>query len=113
MWNDCKDTGRGTCRNCSIIQGVPVDHSSHLQIPVAMSSGDAEYKSATTAWMRVSLLQMLLYDLKYLYTSVYAWDKLNQDPTEIIIDNGAAICMTQCSKDTAGNMHDARHFFIM
>ena len=39
-WNDCIDTGRSTGGNCSIMQGGPVDHSSHLPIPVAMSSGD-------------------------------------------------------------------------
>ena len=51
-WNDCIDTGRSTGRNCSIMQGGSVDHSSHLPIPVAMSSGEAEYISAATACMR-------------------------------------------------------------
>ena len=39
-WNDCVDTGRGTGGNIIIMQGGPVDHSSHLQIPVEMSSKD-------------------------------------------------------------------------
>ena len=109
-WNDCIDTGRSTGGNCSIMQGGPVDHSSHLPIPVAMSSGEAEYISAATACMRASHLRMLTYDLKYLCTESYDGDKLNQKPARIIIDNEAAICMAKCNKDTAGNRHVARRF---
>ena len=109
-WNDCIDTGRSTGGNCSIMQGGPVDHSSHLPIPVAMSSGEAEYISAATACMRASHLRMLIYDLKYLCTPEYDGDKLNQKPAKIIIDNEAAICMAKCNKDTAGNRHVARRF---
>ena len=53
-WNDCVDTGRSTGGNCTIVQGGPVDHSSHLPIPVAMSSGEAEYIAAATACTRAS-----------------------------------------------------------
>ena len=109
-WNDCIDTGRSTGGNCSIMQGGPVDHSSHLPIPVAMSSGEAEYISATSACMRASHLRMLTYDLKYLCIESYDGDQLNQKPARIIIDNEAAICMAKCNKDTAGNRHVARLF---
>ena len=109
-WNDCIDTGRSTGGNCSIMQGGPVDHSSHLPIPVAMSSGEAEYISAATACMRASHLRMLIYDLKHLSTTNYDGDKLNEKPARIIIDNEAAICMAKCNKDTAGNRHVARRF---
>ena len=40
-WNDCVDTVRSTGGNISIMQGGPVGHSSHLPVPVAMSSGEA------------------------------------------------------------------------
>ena len=53
---------------------------------------------------------MLIYDLRYLCTAEYDGDKLNQKPAKIIIDNEAAICMTKCNKDTAGNRHVARRF---
>ena len=81
-WNDCIDTGRSTGGNCSIMQWGPVDHSSHLPIPVAMSSGEAEYISAATAWMKASHLRMLIYDLRYLCTAEYDGDKLNQTPAK-------------------------------
>ena len=109
-WNDCIDTGRSTGGNISIVQGGPVDHSSHLPIPVAMSSGEAEYISAATACMRASHLRMLIYDLKYLGTPRYDGDNSNYEPARIIIDNEAAICMAKCNKDTARNSLVARRF---
>ena len=93
-----------------MVQGGLVDHSSHLPIPVAMSSGEAEYISAATACMRASHLRMLIYDLKYLGTPRYDGDNSNYEPARIIIDNEAAICMAKCNKDTAGNRHVARRF---
>ena len=109
-WNDCIDTGRSTGGNCTIVQGGPVDHSSHLPIPVAMSSGEAEYISAAAACMRASHLRMLNYDLRYLGTTEYDGNNIKSQPAKIIIDNEAAICMAKCNKDTAGNRHVARRF---
>ena len=89
------------------MQGEPVDHSSHLPVPVAMSSGEAEYISAAAAYMRASHLRMLLYDLKYLGTSKYDGENMKYEPAKIIIDNEAAIYMADCNKDTAGNRYVA------
>ncbi len=35
---------------------------------------------------------------------------MNYEPARTIIDNEAAICMTKCNKDTAGNRHLAQQF---
>ena len=72
--NDCVDTGRSTGGNISILQGGPVSHSSHLPVPVAMSSGKVENISAAAACMRASHLRMFIYDLKYLGTPKYDGD---------------------------------------
>ena len=80
------------------MQGRPADHSSHLPIPVAMSSGGAEYILVATVYMRAIHLWMLIYDLKYICTAEYDGEKLNQKPTEIIIDNEAAIYMAKCNR---------------
>ena len=53
---------------------------------------------------------MLIYDLKHLGTPKYDGDNLNYEPAKIIIDNEAAICMTKCNKDTAGNRYVARRY---
>ena len=48
-WNDCIDTGRSTGGYVGLFQAGPVDYGSHLPVPVAMSSGEAEYIAAAVA----------------------------------------------------------------
>ena len=64
-WNDCVDTGRSTCGNLAMTQGGAADCSSHLPVPVAMSSGEAEYISVAVACMNASHLRMLVYGLRF------------------------------------------------
>ena len=110
-WNDCVDTGRSTGCHITFIQGGTVDYGSHRQVPVAMSSGEAEYISAAFACMRASYLRMLTYDLKYICSEDYYGDNMEYEPAKIIIDNEAAIFMARYNKDTAGNRHIARRFY--
>ena len=109
-WNDCKDTGRSTGGYISMFQGGAVDHNSHLPIPVAMSSREAEYIAAAVACMRASHLRMLSYDFDFMGTENYEPENIKYDPSVIIIDNEAAIAMASCNKDTAGNRHVARRY---
>ena len=62
-FNDCIDTGRSTGAHITFVQGGAVDYGCHLPVPVAMSSGKAEYITAAVACMRTSHLRMLMYDL--------------------------------------------------
>ena len=94
----------------TFIQGGAVDYGSHLPVPVAMSSGEAEYISAVVAYMRASHLRMLIYDLKYLCSEDCDGDNMEYDPAKIIIDTEATISMAKCNKDTARNRHVARRF---
>ncbi len=109
-WNDCVVTGRSTGGNISLTQGGSGDYSSHLPVPVAMSSGEAEYTSAAVACMKASHLRMLVYDLRFLGSTSYDGDNLKYEPSRIIVDNEAAISMAKCNKDTAGNRHVARRY---
>ena len=70
-WNDCADTGRSTGGYIPLNQGGAVNYGSHLPVPVAMSSGEAEYISASVACMRASHLRMLIYNLKFLGSNTY------------------------------------------
>ena len=90
-----------------MIQAGAVDYGTHLPAPVAMSSGEAEYISAVVACMRASHIRMLVYNLKFLGTIEYDSNEPKYEPATIIIDNEAAISMTTCNKDTAGNRHVA------
>ena len=109
-WNDCVDTGRSTGGYISLLQGGAVDYGSHLPVPVAMSSGEAEYIAAAVACMRASHLRMLIYDLQNMCSRDYNHTEIKQPPAKIIIDNEAAIAMATCNKDTAGNRHVARRY---
>ena len=109
-WNDCIDTGRSTGGYVTYIQGGTADYGSHLPVPVAMSSGEAEYIAAAVACMKASHIRMLMYDLRNLGTEENDLNNVNTEPARIVIDNEAAICMAKCNKDTAGNRHVARRF---
>ena len=109
-WNDCIDTGRSTGGYISSLQGGVVDYGSHLPVPVAMSSGEAEYIAAAVACMRASHLRMLIYDLQHMSSRNYNATDVPHPPAKIIIDNEAAIAMATCNKDTAGNRHVARRY---
>ena len=67
-WNDCVDTGRSTGGHMTLVQGGPIDYGSHLPIPGAMSSGEAEYIASAVAYMRASHLRMLGYDVEKMGT---------------------------------------------
>ena len=59
LWSVCIGTGRSTGGNSAMIQGGIADCSSHLPVPVAMYSGEAEYILAAAAIMKASHLRML------------------------------------------------------
>ena len=109
-WNDCIDTGRSTGGYIAMIQGGAVDYGSHLPVPVAMSSGEAEYIASAVVCMRSSHLRMLGYDIEHMGKIDYNPMEIKYDPSYIIIDNEAAKCMSECNKDTAGNRHVARRY---
>ena len=53
---------------------------------------------------------MLEYDLKHLGAKSYNLNNLSCEPSKIIIDNEAAIVMSEYNKDTTGNRHVARRY---
>ena len=91
-WNDCIYPGRRTCGYIALSQRGAVDYGSHLPVPVAMSSGEAEYISAAVACMRASHLRMLVYDLKFLGSITYDADNLTYEPARVIIDKEGCYC---------------------
>ena len=61
-------TGRSTGAYIIFYQGGPIDHGTHVPVPVAQSSAESEYNSACTAGMALSHFRMLVHEL------------LNEDP---------------------------------
>jgi hypothetical protein len=114
-WQDCPDTGRSTVGYLVFYQGGIVAANSHVPIPVAMSSAEAEYMAACAASMNAAVIRSLLYDMRYLGTREYRMieDKINFQPAILCVDNAAAVAMSQTPKLTKKTRHIARHFHFV
>ena len=106
-WQDCPDTGRSTGAYNILYQGGPIDHGTHVQVPVAQSSAESEYNAACTTGMALKHFRMLIHEL------------LNKDPDIfpeeaplIVLDGKSNMCMAKNGKDTKHTRHTARrmHF---
>ena len=60
-WQDCTDTGRSTGAYIILYQGGPIDHGTHVPVPVAQSSAESEYNIACTAVIVLAHLRVLIY----------------------------------------------------
>jgi KUP system potassium uptake protein len=111
-WQDCPDTGRSTAGEIIYCQGGIVHARSHVPVPVAMSSAEAEYVAACSACMAASHLRMLLYDYKHLGTKHY--NQVNQildiAPSILMVDNQAAVQMGMNDRLTKLTRHISRRF---
>ena len=67
-WQDCPDTVRSTGAYIIFYQGGPIDHGTHVPVPVAQSSAGSEYNAACTAGMAFAHFRMLVHEF------------LNKDP---------------------------------
>ena len=106
-WQDFTDTGRSTEAYIIFCQGGPIDHGTHVTVPVVQSSAESEYNSACTAGMALAHFRMLVHEL------------LNEDPDMvpkeallIFLDSKSAMCMANNGNDTKHTRHIARrmHF---
>ena len=60
--------------------------------------------------MNASHTIMLEYDFEHLGTQSYDLNNSIYEPSKIIIDNEAAITMSKCNNDIAGNRHISRRY---
>ena len=88
-----------------------VDHASHVPVPIAMSTGEAEYLGAGNACMSSAHLRMLSYDLHHLGTRQHTYERDNHlPPSMIVLDSEAAMAMANSDRDTARTRHISRRF---
>ena len=62
-WQDCSETGRITWAYIIFYQGGPIDHGTHVPVPVAQSSAETEYNASCTAGMALAHFRMLIHEL--------------------------------------------------
>ena len=110
-WQDCPDTGKSTGGRVITVNGGIVDHASQMPVPIAMSTGEAEYLAAGNACMAAAHIRMLLYDLHYLGTLDHSYkNPTNMPPALIVLDSEAAMAMASSDRDTARTRHIARRY---
>ena len=78
--NDCINTGKSTGGYIILRQAGAEDYGSHLPVPVAMSSREAEYISAAVACMNASHIKMLEYNFRHLGTQSYNLENSIYEP---------------------------------
>ena len=59
----CPDTGRSTGAYIIFYQGGPIDHGSHVTVPVDQSSAKSKYNEACTAVISSAHFMMLIHEL--------------------------------------------------
>ena len=62
-WQDCPDTGRSSEAYIIFYQGGPIDHGTHVTVPVAQSSAESDYNAECTAGMALAHFRMLIHEL--------------------------------------------------
>ena len=68
IWQYCPDTGRSTETYIVFYQGEPIDHFTHVPVPVNQSSADIEYNTVCTLGIALLHFRMINNEL------------LNKDP---------------------------------
>ena len=108
IWQDFPDTGRSTGAYIIFYQGGPIDHGTHVPVPVAQSNAESDYNAACTAGMALAHFRMLIYDF------------LNEDPDivpkespMIILDSKSDMCMAKNGKDIKHTRHISRRMNLV
>ena len=110
-WQDCPDTGRSTTGYLIFYRGGVIDANSMLQIPVAMSSCEAEVMACCSGSMAAAHVHMLLYDMKYLGTKRYNEKQIAlPNPPTIIMVNNESVRAIRCDATCPPSPPMQRHW---
>ena len=107
-WQDCLETGRSTGAYIIFYRGGPIDHGTHVQVPVAQESAKTEYNAVCTAVMALPHFRMLIHEFLNNDTDIVAYEA-----PMIFMDSKSAMCMANNGKDTKHKRHiDRRIYFV-
>ena len=95
-WQYCPDTGRSTGAYIIFYQCGPIEHDTHVPVPVAQYSAETEYNSECTAGMAIAHFRMLIHEL------------LNKDP-DIAPEGSPLIVLDSKSAMWDKNVKDKKH----
>ena len=69
-WKDCPDTGRSTEVCIIFYQGGPIEHVTHVPVPVSQSSSYSEYNAACTVGMYLLHFRTLIHEFLNRYPEI-------------------------------------------
>ena len=84
-------------------QGEPIDHGTHVPVPVDQSSSESEYNAACTAGTDLAHSRKLIHEL--LKKDPYI---VPEEAPLIVLNSKYAMCMDNNGKDTKHTRHIAR-----
>jgi len=115
-WQDCKDTARSTGSFATTCQAGLIDYSSFVPDPIAASSGEAEYNTASVAAMSVLHNRYVDLEMKNLGLEIMSNEEYTipggkeWKPSLILLDSTAAISMAESARSTSRTRHIDRRF---
>ena len=65
-WKDLLYTFRSTVAYIILYKGGPINHGTHVTLPVAQSSAKSEYNAACTAGTDLAHFRILIHELLYM-----------------------------------------------
>ena len=106
-WQDCLDTGRSTGAYIIFYLGGPIEHGTHVPVPVDKSSAESEYNAAFTAGMGLAHFRMLIRELLN-----KGPDIVTKEASFIFLDSKSAMFMAKNGNYTKHTRHIERrmHF---
>ena len=107
-WQDCPDTGKSTGCYIHFMQGGPVDFSTFVPSPVAMSSAESETNAGANAAMAMQYIRMIRNELDGREV-----DLLTDPPLLMLCDNSSAVTIANTDKDVKSMRHCKRRLFYM
>ena len=107
-WQYCPDNGRITGAYIIFYRGGPIDHGTHVPVPVAQSSAESEYNAACTTGMALAHFRMLINEL--LNEDLYMVPK---EAPLIVLDSKSAMCISKNGKDTKHTRHISRRMHLL
>ena len=99
-WQDCPDTGQSTGSYVIFGQEGPVDYSTYIPSPVAMSSAEAECNGGAVAGMAMSHIQILQNEL-----DGYEANIIRNGPLMMFCNSASAITIVNLDKDIKSLLH--------
>ncbi|MGH3055378.1 MAG: Ty1/Copia family ribonuclease HI, partial [Gaiellaceae bacterium] len=110
-FQDQLDDGRSSASFCIFFHGGLVDYGCSVPVPVAMSTGEAEYLSAASGAMAAQHMRMLENDFSNLGKNTYSvHNDEAMPPATLLLDNTAAKSMAECERSSKLTRHIVRRY---